>query len=266
MDQYNTLSPRTHHANITDNIDSNNDESNNYPMTPTSSDDNNTGIDTNDLIMQLENLTNELELERANNEALTSNFSIYQSEQNDITANLKSTIENLQNELQSIKANTPTKNSNTDQTAADLHTDSKQTHAHDKPKSANKLPPPPAFPQQSTIDPTLFALIQQQQQIMTKHMEQNNRILAEFGKGIDSLRDATLKSAKAAEQQAAETIKARERKGPTNNRLPKFGAKSGENFADWYEDVLSILALKEWDGIYNTKTCSHHHHQEHRTT
>ena len=87
MDQYNTPSPTSHPADTIDNKDNIDNDYNNYPMTPNSSDNNKTGTDTNDLIEQLDNLTNELELERAKNEPLTSNFTIYHNEQNEITAN-----------------------------------------------------------------------------------------------------------------------------------------------------------------------------------
>ena len=41
------------------------------------------------------------------------------------------------------------------------------------------------------------------------------------------------------------------KKGPTNNKLPKFHNKQHESFNDWYDDVLCILALSEWSGIYD---------------
>ena len=77
-------------------------------------------------------------------------------------------------------------------------------------------------------------------------MAQNNRLLNDFGNGIESLKDATLNSAAGIEKHTQETIEARAWKGLSNNCHPNFSNKDSENFADWYDDVLSILALKEW--------------------
>ena len=100
----------------------------------------------------------------------------------------------------------------------------------------------------------MLKLLEQQQHMFAAHMARSNSILTTFGDGIDSLRKATLKSAEAAERHTTHAQQAHDKKGPSNNRLPKFHAKSDESFPDWYEDVLSILALKEWSPLFDKST------------
>ena len=38
------------------------------------------------------------------------------------------------------------------------------------------------------------------------------------------------------------------------NKFPKFPNKMNESFIDWYEDVLCILALSEWNAVYDSTT------------
>jgi deoxyuridine 5'-triphosphate nucleotidohydrolase len=71
---------------------------------------------------------------------------------------------------------------------------------------------------------------------------------------MQSLKDATIKSAEAAEKQTQETIESRKKKGPQSSKLPRFSAKENEIFIDWYDDVLCILSLSEWKDIYNSET------------
>ena len=89
---------------------------------------------------------------------------------------------------------------------------------------------------------------------MKIQMEQNTKMLQDFGQGFHALQQATLQSATATERQANETISSRQKKGPISNRLPKFSAKANETFIDWYDDVLCILSLSEWENIYDTTT------------
>ena len=79
----------------------------------------------------------------------------------------------------------------------------------------------------------ILQILEQQQQIFAAHMSRSNKILTTFGKGNEPLRIATIKSAEAAEKQTEITQKAQEKKGPTNNKLPKFHAKANESFSDW---------------------------------
>ena len=88
--------------------------------------------------------------------------------------------------------------------------------------------------------------------MLNAHMTHNNTLLADFKNGINALKDATLKTAEAAEKQNTDITQARHKKGPNNNKFPKFHGKAKESFSDWNEDTLSILALSEWSSIYDT--------------
>ncbi len=212
------------------NIDTNIDEDPNYSITsdePTSTD---STKNTSQLLRQIGQLTNELKLERENNTTMQDNMNWYANQHHNDIKNLEAQIETLQAETDRLR---------------------QESHPTSNPTAP---PPPSTSTNPSTIDPNILALIQQQQQMLSNHMNQSNKILAEFGDGIKSLKEATLKSAAAAEKQANETIAARVKKGPTNNKLPKFHNKPDDDFLDWYGDVLAILALSEWKDIYDTST------------
>ena len=68
---------------------------------------------------------------------------------------------------------------------------------------------------------------------------------------MTALQQSTTASAVATEQQVLQAKEKVTKKGPTNNKLPKFHNKQQESFIDWYEDVLCILSLSEWEGIYD---------------
>ena len=85
-------------------------------------------------------------------------------------------------------------------------------------------------------------------------MQQTQDILREFKSGFEALRDSSIKTANATEKQADEATRSRMDKGPQSNKLPRFANKQGETFMDWYDDVLCILSLSEWKGVYDQNT------------
>ena len=69
-----------------------------------------------------------------------------------------------------------------------------------------------------------------------------------------AVQTAAVQTANATAAQTQVAIDARDKRGPHNNKLPKFSAKDNEVFIDWYDDVLCILALDEWSHIYDSST------------
>jgi hypothetical protein len=142
----------------------------NYTMT---SDDetpasNHTTTETNDLINTIDELQEELMLEHKNNNAARDSLTWQQEHHNKTITILNDKINHLR-KLQQSQPSTPT-------------------------------PPIP------TPDSSILALIKQQQETLNAHIIQNSQILAEFRKGIQSLQEATVKTAIATEKQTQETI------------------------------------------------------------
>ena len=250
-----------------------------YAMTSAATTNNDTNDNTDnattELMNRIEDLANELELERDNNETLHQNIEQREHNHTRQLELLNATVQSLRLELNAHKTTTATLPSQPHQ-SPQAHLKSPNPPPSLKPPSSNannRAPPlnapkspttkplPPTKPPPPTIDPTILAFLQNQQQMMNDHMKQNNQILANFGRGIDSLTNATKQSAEAAVLHTKETIKARQIKGPSANRFTKFSNKPNESFIDWYDDLLSLLALSEWKGIYDHDT-----HDAHTTT
>jgi hypothetical protein len=134
------------------------------------------------LLQRIDDLTETLQLERDNN------------------AILMSTLEEQQNNT----ANQP----NTDQQINDLRQQINELKNQATPTST------------PTVNNEILEVIKQQQILMSRHMSENTSILQKFGESIQSLQEATLKSAKAAEKQAQEAIESRQKKGPQSSKLP----------------------------------------------
>ena len=135
-----------------------------------------------------------------------------------------------------------------------LERNTNTTEINDLRIEMQKLHVPTPTPPPPKNDARMYGLIEQQQAMMQSQMQQNSTLLHEFGKGLQALQQATMKSALATERQAEESINARIKKGPMTNRFPKFSAKENEIFLDWYDDILCILALSEWSALYDSTT------------
>ena len=83
-------------------------------------------------------------------------------------------------------------------------------------------------------------------------MQQTNKMMATFSSNMLTLQQSTAASTMATEQQINQTKEKLEKKGPTNNKFPKFSNQNNESFNDWYDDIMCILSLSEWKGIYDT--------------
>jgi deoxyuridine 5'-triphosphate nucleotidohydrolase len=186
-----------------------------YEMTP----DQESTSSTQALLQRIDDLTETLQLERDNNSM-------------------------LMNTLEQVRENKLTPPTNTDIQLNEL----KQEILQLKQQQTMQ------YNQPTTNTSDTLAVIKAQQELMTQHMSANTMILKEFGDSMKSLKEATIKSAEAAEKQTAETIASRKQKGPQSSKLPRFSAKENEIFIDWYDDVLCILSLSEWKDIYNAET------------
>ena len=166
---------------------------------------------------------------------ITSNDCTPGSSSNADTTNLLETIQTLEDELilerdatahvmDNLETTTIRYDANiahlTDQ-LRDLQTKlDAQVHRPRTPPPTQTPAPPPA------TDPALLLLIQQQQQMFQQHMTQNAQILKDLGKGIATLQTAAVQTANATAAQTQVAIDARDKRGPHNNKLPKFRPKT----------------------------------------
>ena len=116
-------------------------------------------------------------------------------------------------------------------------------HSHRKPTSA---PPKPSNPPK--IDPVLAAILKQQEKIL----EQNSSMISQLTTSVAALKSTAESQALTAHDALQESITARKIKGPTLSIFPKFG-NTNDDFIKWYHDILSIVSLSEWEGIYDHK-------------
>ena len=79
-------------------------------------------------------------------------------------------------------------------------------------------------------------------------------MMATFTSSINALQHSTAASAVAAQQQVQHTTEKHNQKGPSNNKLPRYSNKQTESLDNWYNDILCILALSEWKGVYDRTT------------
>ena len=144
------------------------------------------------------------------------------------------------------------------------------------PQASTAVPQPATLhattaPPAAAVNALLVQMPQQNQQMFLSQLQQSQALITNITVSIDALKEATIKSATAAQQQVNDTQEAKEKKGPAANKLPKFANKPNESFIDWYEDDLCILTLSKWsdlydaanNDIYSTTTDYNHRLSEH---
>ena len=273
-----------------------NDSTNNYPMTPNTSDSNqdsntNDTNNTDKLVDQVDTLIEQLEMERVNNTYALDLLADERSHNHTNVASLHQQIALLEQQLTSLTTNQPPSTSSIHATPTSTTTpnppfpsppDPSKGHLppsinptpttsnppQTPPPVPNQFAPPPPMPTQipppnpqSSHHPSpsppntnmfFMQLFQQQQQMFNMQMDQTNTMMQQFTTSMTALQQSTVQNAKATQQQVLDARDKQIKKGPTNNKFPKFGNKSNENFMDWYDDVLCVLALSEWKEIYDS--------------
>jgi len=93
----------------------------------------------------------------------------------------------------------------------------------------------------STIDLAIVAILSQQGQLLA----QNSILVSNLNTTVSTLQLTTVTQDATAKDSLNEQINARELKCPHISLFPKFFNSDGEDFIQWYNDVLAILFPRE---------------------
>lgn len=118
------------------------------------------------------------------------------------------------------------------------------------PTQTTNLYTHPSAPIQPTIDPMLAALLSQQGQFLA----QNASIITQLTTSVTALQASAASQSITAQSSLEEQIRNRVINEPSLGIFPKFHGSAKDDFITWYNDILAIVSLTEWAGIYNKHT------------
>ena len=89
---------------------------------------------------------------------------------------------------------------------------------------------------------------------MASHMMKNDTLLQTLGNTITSLKVSKENQVVNSSKQFSEQVRQQKEKGPTSTCCPNFSNKETDNLPKWNNDVMSIISMFKWEGVYDPTT------------